>query len=337
MFRLAVLGAGFSSLKFISLVRSLPFSIRYFSIDLYCENEYFVFLPLLPNYIDRTFPQNPSISISSFCSYTSTRLFKSNVYNNNLEYKSIIFDGRKIIYSFIFDGRSLDKNHYHCRHNDAFNLLASIESANPYCNLYDFSIASYEISQSIRTSLDSRIKNIPISITAPLNRSFSTHPLFRKIFLSSSYPMPSFIPLSRPEITSSLLTSIKSSSLIFRSSAQLASKSAKLGLLNFLLSSSRDLFEHALSLRGNMFYLGLHCALIQVCIFNSPISLPLPAKILSFIRLLYYRLQFYVYYTHHTSIYSVRCFKFVYFIFWSILHPLFILLLLFPKFKVIIK
>ena len=77
MTNILVLGAGHSSLKFISLLRLLyPSSSSRLSITLIAPNKHFLFLPLLSNFIDQTIKlEQCSTYLPDFCAHYNISYF----------------------------------------------------------------------------------------------------------------------------------------------------------------------------------------------------------------------------------------------------------------------
>lgn len=310
---IVILGSGFASLKLASLISEKACEYRDSVILITCTKR-FIFLPLIPNYLDDSLKgkvSNITTDINAFCQARNISFITEKILDHDITDGLIYAGSRSISYDILFDGRgysngtSNEKDTYK-EWEQLVNLLDSSEHGD-IIFLDKPGIAEFELV----CALKSAPKKITIKIKSN-SRMFSTHPVLKNILNSNVKRRYRYTASKKVKIDKSKLIQNKriliggalARQLNCPSSAQFASYTAKLAY-NIYAMNRQNRFKliqqtkvpEYFSERGKMIYLGLNKAGIWIGDDASMSIKPLiDGKLASSIRLQFYLLQMRMFY-----------------------------------------
>ena len=322
--KIVILGGGFASLKIATLI-SHSLKIEKDHVTLISDSKKFIFLPLMPNFLDKSLNNGMSdivVDLKEFCSSRGVNFINHPILEQDIRPDHLIVQGNNVAYDLLFDGRGKvnDQNRNTYKYWEMF--IESIESCPLKKDLFfeKPGIAEYEIIQALKSSST----NIDVHFEQS-KRSFSSHPQLKNILNLKSKSkiigqLPKGIDIDKNVIIRGkkvLLGGALAHELNCESTAQFASFSAKVGYKLYALHKKHLSCDRTNKLniksfrqRGKMLYVNKGNAYIWLGEdFGMSINPHFKGKLGYLIRKLFYVRQMRLFYSEKTCRRAIWAYK----------------------------
>ena len=239
--KVVILGGGFASLKIATLI-SHKSKKEKVNITLISRTKRFIFLPLIPNLLDRLLKKdsfNVFVNLEEFCTSRGIHFINHTVLEQDIRTEYLLVQGRKLDFDLLFDGRGKvdERNKRTYELWDKFIHSVGSEPLEKELIFEKPGIAEYEIIQALK----SRSKSLNVRFIDS-KKSFSSHPQLKNVFDRSSQKKimlqsPMMIHINKDAMVRGkkvLLGGSLASILNCESTAQFASFTAKVGYRIYL-------------------------------------------------------------------------------------------------------
>ena len=239
--KVVILGGGFASLKIATLI-SHNSKKEEVNVTLISSTKRFIFLPLIPNLLDKSFKKdsfNLFVNLEEFCFSRGIRFINHTVLEQDIQSEYLLVQGRKLDFDLLFDGRGKidERNKGTYEFWDKFIHSVEAEPLEKDLIFKKPGIAEYEIIQALK----SRSKNLNVRFIDS-KKSFSSHPQLKNVYNRNNLKKimlqsPMIIHINKNAMVKGkkvLLGGSLATILNCESTAQFASFTAKVGYRIFL-------------------------------------------------------------------------------------------------------